>query len=68
MIIVITLSLISVACLLFLAGYKMGVKAERFYWQDEDNELTPIYDGLANDFPSTAVKLVAPVTMEVAEQ
>ena len=65
----IVFSLVTIICALLLTGYRIGIyHADKFYSFNPENELTPIYDALANDFPSTALKLVAPITMEVAER
>ena len=61
-------SLVTIICALLLTGYRVGVMhTDKFYAEKWDDDLTPIYDALANDFPSTALKLVTPITTKIAE-
>lgn len=61
-------SLVTIVCALFLTGYRVGIyHADKFYAFNPEEELTPIYDALANDFPSIALKLVVPITTKIAE-
>jgi len=68
MTIVITLAALSVLAIAFLTGYRYG-KDVSCGWCipiDPDNA-TPIYDQLVADKPNTALKLVAPISVEIPE-
>jgi hypothetical protein len=68
MTIVITLAAFSVLAIVFLTGYRYGKDASCGWCKptDPDNS-TPIYDQLAADKPTTALKLVAPIDVEISE-
>jgi hypothetical protein len=68
MIVVFILAAFSVLAIAFIGGYRLGIN-EACAWckpTDPDNS-TPIYDGLVKDNPSAALKLIAPIGMDVAE-
>jgi hypothetical protein len=68
MIIVFTLAAFSVLAIAVIVGYRLGVK-ESCGWCGpvELDDYSPIYNKLAEDNPATALKLIAPVDMEIAE-
>jgi hypothetical protein len=68
MTIIFILVAISVLAIAFISGYKFGVN-ESCAWckPTEIDDSTPIYDKLAQDNPVAALKLVAPVDMEIAQ-
>ena len=68
MAIVITLAAFSVLTITFLAGYRFGLNNSCGWCKPTDpDDSTPIYDKLAQDDPISALKLIAPVDMEIAE-
>jgi len=68
MTIIFILAAIAVLVIAFISGYSYGVN-ESCAWcrPTEPVYSTPIYDQLAQDNPVTALKLVAPVDMEIKE-
>jgi hypothetical protein len=68
MIIVFTLAAISVLAITFISGYRFGLNESCAWCKPTDpDDSTPIYDKLAQDDPISALKLIAPVEMEIAE-
>jgi hypothetical protein len=68
MIIVFTLAAFSVLVITLILGYRLGLN-ESCAWckPTEPDDSTPIYDKLAQDDPISALKLIAPVDMKIAE-
>ena len=68
MVIIFILAAISVLAITFISGYRFGVN-ESCGWckPTEPDDSTPIYDKLAQDDPISALKLIAPVDMEIPE-
>jgi hypothetical protein len=66
MIIIFILAAFSVLAIAVISGYRLGVNESCAWCKPTDPDYsTPIYDQLAKDNPATALKLIAPVDMEI---
>jgi hypothetical protein len=68
MTIVFTLAAISVLVIVFISGYSFGVNESCAWCKPTDlDDLSPIYDKLVQENPEVALKLIAPIDMEIAK-
>jgi hypothetical protein len=65
MIILIVLAIGAVLMLTYLTGYRMAIVHCLDQTPDCTNEITPIFDQLASEYPETYLRLITPVTQEI---
>jgi hypothetical protein len=66
MAIIFILAAISVLAITFISGYRLGVNESCGWCKPTDpDDSCPIYDKLVEENPVTALKLIAPIEMEI---